>query len=211
MEAKYEIRSKLVDGLLAGGVLVLLEMMLILLLKPIQLIFESPGLLVYTVILIALSAICLERSLAGRDSELTRAWWGVLAGLSAWVVIALSNKLGGLDLISETGILNLILALLVASVVWRRIAPLGLRYFFLLTFLGWLGQMGLEAMTFLSAHEPRLNTVTTGLGYLAGAVLVVAFIYIFTRSRTRLDRLNAALVIWFAATVMIYVFRGGFI
>ena len=67
MEQKFDLRSKLIDGLLASGVLVLLSVLVILLVNPILVIFDRPGMLVYTVVLVAITAICLERSMSNRD------------------------------------------------------------------------------------------------------------------------------------------------
>ena len=39
MAIKNDLRSKLTDGVLAGGVLIMLELLMILLVKPIQLLF----------------------------------------------------------------------------------------------------------------------------------------------------------------------------
>jgi hypothetical protein len=209
MQQKFELRSKLIDGLLAAGVLVLLEIVLALFIKPILIIFDRPGILVYTVALIAVTAICLERSLSNRDPEMTRAWWGILGGASAWVVIEFSNWLGNQPLINETGIIILMLALLISSVVWLKVAYVGLHYFLLLIFMGWVGHVGLASLIFLSSYLPQFQPVLLGTGILGGVAMAAAILYIFVRSQTRMDRLNAALVIWFSAMIMIYVFRGG--
>jgi hypothetical protein len=211
MEKPIELRSKLVDGVLAGSVLVLLELLLILLIKPVQLVFSKPGLLVYTVVLLAVSAACLERSLNTSLIELVRAWWGVLGGLAGWVVIELSNYLGSQELTSETGVLNLMLVLLVVSVLWRRIAPLGLRYYFVMVLLGWVGHSGLVSLAFLTKSiEPRLVFLIPAVGYAAAGIMALSLVYIFLRSRGQLERLNAALTLWYTTMIMIYVFRGGF-
>lgn len=209
MEQKFDLRSKLIDGLLAAGVLVLLDVVMVLFVKPIMIIFGRPGMLVYTVVLVAATAICLERSLSNRDPEMTRIWWGILTGVTAWVVIEFSNWLGSQAIINETGVINLMLAILIASVLWRKVAFIGLRYFILLLFMGWLGHAGLASIIFLASFIPQFQTLLTGVGIVSGVVMAVSVLYIFIRSRTRIDRVNAALVIWFAAMVMIYVFRGG--
>lgn len=212
MEKQNMVRSKLVDGLLAGSILVLLELLLILLIKPVELVFSRPGLLIYTVSILAVSVFCLERSLHIALSEYVQAWWGVLGGLSAWVVIELNSYLGGQELTSETGMLNLMLVLLVASVLWRRVAPLGLRYYFVMLLLGWVGHSGLISLVFLTTTvEPNLAFIIPVVGYIAAGMMIVSLVYIFMRSRDQLERLNAAMALWFTAMVMILVFRGGLI
>ncbi len=211
MVSNTDLRSKLTDGVLAGGVLIMLELMFILFITPIKEVFGNPGLLVYTVSLLAVTVICLERCLTIRNPDMIRAWWGVLGGMTAWVVIELNNWLGNQSITNETGLLNLFLALLMVSVLWRRIAPLGLRYYFLLAFMGWIGHVALAALSFLTRTMVQLQMLVPLIGYLAGAVIVVGVFYIFLRSQTRLERLNAAIVIWLSAMIMIYIFRGGFI
>lgn len=210
MEKPNQFRSKLVDGLLAGSVLVLFELLLILLIKPVQLIFGRPGLLVFTLVLLAASVVCLERSIQKTPSDFVLAWWGVTGGLSAWVVIELNSYLGNQDLSSETGWLNLILVFLAASVLWRKIIPLGLRYYLVMLLLGWIGHSGLVSLTILTTMiEPRLAMLLPLLGYLAVLFMILSIVYIFMRSRSPLDRLNAAMAIWSSALIVIYVFRGG--
>lgn len=208
MEQKFNVRSKLTDGLLAAGVMVLLEVMLILFVNPILILFDRPGMLVYTVVLVALAAICLDRSLSNRDSEMTRAGWGIIGGIVTWVVIEFSSFLGRQSLINETGILNLMVVVLLASVIWRKLPYIGLNYFLSIALIGWLSQVCIASLRFLTSFEPRIETVFIGMGVLAAILMASSIGYIFFRSRTRLERLNAALVIWFSAILMIYVFRG---
>jgi hypothetical protein len=206
-----DVRSKLVDGLLAGGVLILLELVLILLIRPIQLIFSRPGMLVFTVSILAMSGFCLEQSLSDRYSDWTRAWWGVIGGVFAWVTIELSVWLGNQILTGETGILMLMLVLLLVSVLWRRIALLGMRYFFILVLMGWIGHVVLKGIAFLAKFEPFFGIVLNICGYVSIVVLIGALLYNFFRTQNRLERLNSAIIIWFMVTIMIDVFRGGII
>jgi len=209
MEQKFDLRSKLIDGLLAAGVLVLLDIVVVLFVKPILIIFDRPGVLVYTVVLVALTAICLERSLSSRDPVITRAWWGILSGAAGWAVVEFSLWLGAQSMITETGIILLMMALLISSVLWRKVNSVGLHYFLLLFFMGWLGHVGLGSLIFLTGYMPQIQLAVSGTGILGGVVMAAAVLYILLRSQTRMDRLNAALAIWFSAIIMIYVFRGG--
>lgn len=173
-------------------------------------VFGRPGLLIYSVSILAVSVFCLDRSLHSTLSDYVQAWWGVLGGLSAWVSIELNSYLGRQELTSETGMLNLMLVLLVASVLWRRVAPLGLRYYFLMLFLGWIGHSGLVSLAFLTnTVEPNLAFIIPVVGYIAFGMMILSLVYIFMRSRDQIDRLNAAMALWFTAMVMIYAFRGG--
>jgi hypothetical protein len=135
----------------------------------------------------------------------------VIGGVFAWVTIELSAWLGSHVLTSETGILMLMLVLLLVSVLWRRITFLGMRYFFILVLMGWIGHVVLRGIAFLAKFEPFFGTVLSVCGYVSIAVLVVAVLHNFLRTQNRLERLNSAMIVWFAATIMIDVFRGGII
>ncbi len=89
-----------------------------------------------------------------RDPEMTLAWWGVLGGSGAWVVIKFSDWLGSQAIVNETGIINLLLAVLIASVLWRKINFVGLHYFIVVIFMGWLRHVGLASLMFLSGYSP---------------------------------------------------------
>jgi hypothetical protein len=76
--------------------------------------------------------------------------------------------------------------------------------------LGWVGHSGLISLAFLThTIEPHLAFLYPLIGYLAVLGMILALVYIFARSRNSVDRLNAAMAVWFTAMVMIYVFRGG--
>jgi len=211
MKQAFELRSKLVDGLLAGSVFVLLELLLILLIKPVQVIFSRPGLLVYTVSLMAVGVLCLEQSLSAEKDEMNQAWWGTLGGILGWVVIELGTWLGGQSMIGETAIFSLMFILLIVSSLWRHTRLVGFRYFALLIFLGWIGHVAIQGIVLLVTYMPQLGMTLTIIGLLAGVGLATALLYNFFGTRSRQERLDAAIMAWFAVMVLIYAFRGGFI
>jgi hypothetical protein len=210
MQNNVDLRSKLTDGLLVGAVLILVDILVILLIKPVQLIFGRPGLLVYTVVLQAISVICLEQSLSNRITDLMRGWWGAIGGIVAWIVIGLGSSLGGQSLLGETSILSLMFLFLVVSILWKRVAPLGLRYYVLVLLVSWVSQALLEGIVFWGQFQPVMSTVFSAIGILAGIVFPLTFAYIFLRTHNQIERLNTALVMWGAAMILIYVFRGGY-
>jgi hypothetical protein len=211
MKQAFELRSKLVDGLLAGGVLVLLELLLILLIQPVQLIFSRPGLLVYTVSLMAVAVLCLEQSLSTEKDEMNQAWWGTLGGILGWVVIELGTWLGGQSMIGESAIFSLMFIFLIVSSLWRHTQLLGFRYFVVLIFLGWVGHVAIQGVVLLVIYMPQLGLTLQWIGYLAWVGLAAALLYNFFGTRSRQERLDAAIMAWFAVMVLIYAFRGGFI
>ncbi len=204
----FDLRNKLVDGVLAGCVLVLLELLLILLIQPIELVFNRPGVLVYTVVLVAAAVICLERSIAGQPEQTANAWWGVIGGMTGWMAVELSHYLGDQSLLSETGILVFIMAVLTSSVLWRKVAPPGLRYFLLVMLLSWVSHIGLLAAFFMALRfNANLFVILLATGVIAALVFGLTLVSIFWRSHAKSERFNAALVLWAAAMIMIFTFR----
>jgi hypothetical protein len=211
MKQAFEPGSKIVDGLMVGSILVLLELLLILLIKPVQMIFSRPGLLVYTVSLMAVGVLCLEQSLSAENDELKQAWWGTLAGILGWVVIELSTWLGGQSMIGETAIFSLMFLFLIVGALWRHTQLPGFHYFVLLIFLGWVGHVAIQSFSLLISLMPQLGMTLQLPGYLSGVGLAAALIYNFFGTRNRKERLNAAIMIWFTVMMLIYSIRGGFI
>ena len=66
------------------------------------------------------------------------------------------------------------------SVLWRRIAPLGLRYYFLLTLMGWVGHVAMAALSIPDPHDEPVADADADHRLLAGAVIVVCIVYIFS-------------------------------
>jgi hypothetical protein len=213
MESKFQLKSKLVDGLLTPFILVLLSVLLALLIRPIEIIFQRPGLLIYTVILLALGILSLERCLVPRYPEEIRAWWGMVGGLLTWAVIEMSNFIGAHGLTNDTGMVSLMLVGLVVGVLWRSILPLGVKFFAIALLGGWVGHLGLYYVGILV----NMNPVQGGLGVfpmisivILGLALII-LLWIFIQSKTRLSRLWGALFFWICVMLLVYIFRGGII
>ncbi len=128
MEKKFELRSKLLDGVLAPLVLVLLNVLLAMIVQPVEIVFSRPGLLVYAVVILAAAVVSLERSVVLRYVDTARAWWGMLGGLLTWTVIEIANLISSNSIVSETGVLSMMLVILVVGVLWRKVLPLGVNF-----------------------------------------------------------------------------------
>ena len=94
MHWKEDLKSKINDGLISALILVVLLTMCVLLMRPVQILTGRPGLLVYTLSLMALSAYCLEHSLQPARPDISHAWFGMAGGLLGWISISLSNEIG---------------------------------------------------------------------------------------------------------------------
>jgi hypothetical protein len=208
---KQDFRSKVIDGFVPAGLLFLFSVTLGLMVAPIHNVFSRPGLLIYTLSLLAVSIVCLERSIVTRYLETWRAWYGTVGGLLAWSVIELINSLGAKALTSETGILTFIVVTLVATVLWKRVFPLGVQFFVFILLVSWAGHVVLVEQVALQNIFPFMATSYVITGWVGVGGIVVSLGWLFSESETRIQRLWAANWIWFWSMIVIYVFRGGIV
>ena len=213
MEKKFELRSKLLDGLLAPLVLVLLSILLALIIQPVEIVFSRPGLLVYSVILLAAAVVSLERCSVLRYPDTTRAWWGMLGGILTWTVIETSNMISSNSLVTETGVLSMMLVGLVTGVLWKRVLPLGVK-FYAVTLLGaWASHLGLIGFQFIVKMnaDPGANNANPILAISIAGIIVIILAWTFFQSKNHLQRLWVSLALWLCAMLIIFIFRGAIV
>ena len=203
-----EFRSKLIDGLLAFGTLVILVFVTALLRRPFQ-SYGMPGLLIYTLAMLALAYTCLELSVNGRVHEYARAWYGMVGGLFAWTALETSSFIG-LQLIAQLeGLLFLIMLGLFAAILWRHGLPIGAKFWLQTFLMSWTGHFILVTQQFLSPYTRIIDITYPLTGYLSITAALGVLIWIFSRSRTPISRLWGAVWMWFLVVIALYVFRGG--
>jgi hypothetical protein len=213
MVKKFDLRSKLLDGLLAPLVLVLLSILLALIIQPVQILFGRPGLLVYTVVLIAAAVISLERCVVLRYPDTTRAWWGMLSGLLTWTVIETGNMISTNSIVSEVGVLSMMLVILIAGVLWKKVLPLGVKFFAVTLIGAWATHLGLVGFRFLVQVNSDLgaSNAFTILGLSVAGLSVLILAWTFFQSKNRMQRLWVTLALWLCAMMIIYIFRGAIV
>src|SRR5512135_3426146 len=190
MEKKFELRSKLLDGLLAPLVMVLLSVLLALIIRPVEIIFSRPGLLVYAVILLAAAVVSLERCVVLRYPDTTRAWWGMLGGLLTWTVIEISNMISANSIVSETGVLSMMLVGLVVGVLWKKVLPLGVKFFAVTLIGAWASHLGLIGFRFLVqlSSDPGAYNAIPIFGLCIAGLSVLILAWTFFQSKNRMQR-----------------------
>jgi hypothetical protein len=208
---KQDLLSKLIDGLLAALFLLLLTVVVDIFVRPINQQFGSPGLLVYTLAILALSVFTLDRSLNTGLPETTRGWYGLVGGMLAWAVAVFSLKMAMVDVLGDANILLFILLALVVATLWRRVLPIGSKFFSLALLLSWIGQYFQTKMSIIDQFLPSLAGSFNWESYLAVLAVIATFFWLFFYSDRRLKRLWAALWIWFFLAVLIYVTHGSLI
>lgn len=205
-----DLPSKILDGFLPALVLYLLLMLILLGLGPIQTFFGGPGLMVYVLSLLGVAMYSMQRSLALRLSETTRAWYGMAAGVLAWAVVEISAMLEPSAGPGLRGTILLMLVSLVGALLWRHSLPLGGRFFWLTFCANWAGSGLLDFLKLASTWSPAflLFYRMTGIAAAAGAVMIL--VWVFASSQRRVQRIWASLAIILLAVYSVYSFQGGF-
>jgi hypothetical protein len=205
MHWRQDLWSKLTDGMLAALTMYLLLISVMLLVRPIQFMMGKPGLFIFTLVLIALSVFFLERSLVARLPDWGKAWYGLIAGLLAWIAISLSNDLGLQSISNLSSVLVLLLFSLTFTRLWKRYLPVGGRFYGLSVMIAWTGQLMISSRSFLTSHYPKLTVAYHLFGYGAVIAGLVICWWIFTQTERRLQRLYLAPVLAFCIVMAAYL------
>lgn len=203
-----ELRSKLVDGVLAAGIL-LLVVVVTLLLNRVFRNMGAPYVLIYALTLIALAFCCLEFGLHHSLANTTRAWYGMVGGIFAWSAVRTAQLIGMGSLTSSNSILLLIMASLFFGVMWLHGLPLGVQFWLQAFLLNWFGNLVIEGQRYLSHWSNIFNNTLTLTGYTAILAVLLVGVWLFERSTNRLKRLRSALFASFCLTIILMVFMGG--
>lgn len=208
MPQDSELRSKLVDGVLAAAIL-LAVVVVTMLLDRVFRNLGSPYVLIYALTLIALAFYSLERGLHHELPNTTRAWYGMVGGIFAWSAIRAAQIISMGSLASVNSVLLLIMAALFLGVMWRHGLPLGSHYWGQAFLLSWTGYLLIEGQKFLSQWSDVFTRTLTLTGYSALFAVILICVWLFGYSTNRLKRLIGALYITFCVTVALMIFMGG--
>jgi hypothetical protein len=199
-------RSKLYDGILPALVMILLTLSFNLLFMPVQIVFGTPGLLIYTLVILAGGVYSLGKSVQMRFDEITRAWYGVISGLLLWFAVNTSGRLGESFVSIEVEAVMLLLAVLVITTLWKTVFPLGLRFLALVFLVEWTLRfwLGIHAFLAESFEFFRWSYFLTGFISLSG--LIFFLMWMFLKAESRVHHLWAAVGIWFCTLMVMIVF-----
>lgn len=207
---KKDIRSKIIDGLAIVLFLWLIAYVIRLMQIPFEKQFGNPGQLVYSIGLLAVAIIFLERSQVQRFSQMMRAWYGMASGVFAWAFTRISSEISQIDLSTYSSLLILIMIGLIIAVLWRKELSLGPQFFALVFIMNWVGVIFYTWLSILSGW----NIIFRNLIYLSGFCAILLFLlglgYLFIRTEWRIQRMWLAIWIWFLGTYIGYVFLNWF-
>ncbi|HNT54539.1 MAG TPA: hypothetical protein PKG95_07490 [Anaerolineaceae bacterium] len=198
-------KSLALDGLLVILAMLLVVLLSELLVHPIVKQFGPSGLLVYTLGLLALGMYFLDRTISPSIPECQRAWHGAMGGLLTWTFIWLNDQSAQI-LIGQDGALWMLTGTLVIAALWKRVLPLGVRFFFLVFSMNWGARMLLQAQSILGQFWPVFRQIYDFTGYIAIFLAVIGLLWMLFRARQRIMRMWAGIWIWFFILVALLAF-----
>jgi hypothetical protein len=203
-----EWRSKLADGVMPSVVLILTWMLVALAVRPVQQVFGEPGLMVYILGLLAVAMFALQASIQEKFSLTLRAWYGTAGGFLAWVVTELAIYPSPPVLTHPGGVILILMVAMIVYILWKEVFPPGVKFFWAVFLLNWAGHVVMNFHELFSYSSPvfMLTYRLTGVLSAVGALFSLAYILLY--SSRRIERMIAAVLVWFLFSLAVYVFRG---
>ena len=202
-------RSKLLDTLAIGGGLVVINFALLMLVSFVERVYGRTGLFIFAFILIVISIFCLERATTMRFPETWRARSGILGGLLSWAIVELALVIGQKNVSIITEAVVLTLAILVTITLWKRSFSTGLQFFIISFLFGWMGQIILGGFLLLQNGLLMAYDVLWWAAFVFGFLCLGVIGWVMFRSRTRIQRMMMAVMLWFCLMIVLYSLRGG--
>ncbi len=183
-------RSKVIDGLLATLIILILLAVLI------GFIFlanmaGTTGIVLYIVLALVITWYFLKKSLDEKLNAVPRAWYGIISGMTAWTVLELGEILNLAGIECKDGVHLIILAAIVTWLLWN-ILPLGAHFFIFIFFINWAGHIVIKVQEYLGEFWEIFNITLAIYSWAALPIAGLIIYWIFTRSETRIQRLYAA-------------------
>lgn len=199
-------KSKLYDGIFPALVMILLTLLFSLLFLPVEIVFGLPGLLIYTLVILAGGVFALGKCIQMRFNEITRAWYGVVSGLLLWFAVNTAGRLGEAAVSMEVQAVMLLLATLVIMTLWKTVFPVGLRFLVLVFLINWTLRFWLSVHAFLAVDFEFFRWSYYFSGFIALSALIFFLMWMFFKAESRIHHLWAAVGVWFCALLVMIIF-----
>ena len=207
MNQTGDVRSKFVDGLLSFVLILAGTFVLIRSFRLVRLAGIG-GFIVYAGLALALSIWCLVHSQKEKLSELAQGWYGTLGGFFGWTFIELGHlEFDFISIEDWDGSTLFVLAVLALVVLWRYL-PTGPRFWVTIFGLNWGGHIVIKAQRVLFGPTPTLDTAFVVTSIICGLLFVGDMYWIFTRTKTRVQRFWGAVWAWLFVIVIMFAIRG---
>jgi len=201
-----ESTSKISDGFGTAFFILALNLSTRFIYPLIETTFAKPGAFIYILILLAAGIFMLARSLltGSQDAQLADA--GLTAGVLLWQVTQFSNVLGSSGLFGQSGWLFWLMAVLITTVLWRKVLPIGLRFFMLVYLLFWAGQLYTNTLVLITAWPPVFIAAYHAVRVAALLGVIVFLWWIVFRTSTAVERKVCAVGLAFCVLLGILFF-----
>jgi hypothetical protein len=203
-----DFHSKIYDGLLPTVVMVLITMLVPLFVFPLENAFGSPGLLVLSLVLLAIGVYMLNRCIIRSSSEITRAWYGMLAGLFLWLAIESATRIGQIQAQPSVGLILMILAGTVVMTLWKPVFPLGIKFAVLMFMLNWSGRFLIMTQVELAQGMDFFQNTVQISGFFGLVGVIFFLLWMFLQANMKIYRMWAAVGAWFSILVTMIIFLG---
>ena len=206
MNIKTDLRSKLVDGILAF-ILPTVGMFSLIFMFRLAKLAGDAGYWIFAALVLPISMWLLNRSFDESRSEIARAWYAIWGGFCGWTFTELGHTLGFLSMEDWEGAFLFVLTVAVSLIVWKLV-PLGLRFWVSIFGMNWLGHLVILVQKHIFDTGPALTTAFTITSVVCGAALIGLAYWLFAKSTTRLQRIWCGLWMWQMLVIIMFAMRG---
>lgn len=205
----HDWRSKLLDTPAMGMGIVVVHLALLMLLSFFDRIADRLGVIIFVFVLLMIAIFFLERATILRFPDAWRARSGILAGLTAWVFVSGAWLVGGQEISNTADALILVMVILICVTLWRRVFSTGVQFFAITFLFAWMGRIILTGFDQLQNGRLITYHVFTWAAIVFGILSLGVVAWSLLRSRSRIQRLLMAVMLWFCLMVVIFSLRGG--
>lgn len=202
------LKSRIIDGILPAVILILTWLLVVLTIHPIQQALGQPGLMIYTLGLLAIAMFALQHAVLEKHSHILRAWYGIASGFLGWAVTEVSISLNAPIFAAPGGVILIIMVALVFYILWKNGLPVGARFFVTVFLMNWFVHLFVDLQEFFSSESALFTLTYRATGYFSILGMVAILVYILFHSRRRIERICASVGVWFLFSLAVYVFWG---
>ena len=201
-----ESTSKISDGFGTAFFILVLYLSTRFVYPLVETTFGKPGAFIYILILLAAGIFMLARALLTGRQEAQLADAGLTAGVLLWQVTQFSNLLGSSGLFRPGGWLFWLMAVLITTVLWRKVLPIGLRFFMLVFLLFWAGLLYTSTLALITAWPPVFIAIFHAVRAAALAGVLVFLWWIVYRTSNVVERKVCAVGVAFCVLLGVMLF-----
>lgn len=199
-----KIKSKFFDGLLSAVIIMAIMYPLFLMLHYLS-EWGTSSYWVAAIIFTVAATWMLYRATLEKLSKVGSAWYGIVGGFFAWIVIEINQELGMINFKNSDILIVLLLFIAFLDAVWKYF-PTGAKFWIIAFMMNWIGPVIINVgKTNLAGSA--LTLVFTASAAAFGLLIVGLIYWIFAHTSNRVQRLWAGLWIWWSLLMIDSVMR----